>query len=151
MNELATCLRYAQLTSHNLHNLVKGPMFLEYHEFFGEAYPAYEGDYDDVVERMIGLGQMPDLTEINKAAFNKVLANDAASMNAEQMFGLLLSIEGDIQRDAARFNEGASLGTQNLLQGIADKSEMRVYKIKQILKKSNGGSPIGDLLKPSRF
>ena len=150
MKELAVTLRCAQLVAHNMHNLVKGCTFFEDHEHLGGLYGTYETAYDNVVERMIGLGDMPDLNEICKAACAKACSYDVSGMKAEQMFLLLLDMESLIRQNASKFNTGASLGTQNFLQGLADESEARTYKLKQRTKNGSSSDPIGDLLKLAR-
>ena len=51
-----------------------------------------------------------------------------------EMAATLLGMERQIQSECAKCNDEATLGTQNLLQGIADRSEMRVYKLRQFIK-----------------
>lgn len=152
MKDLAITLRAAQLTAHNMHNLVKGCTFFEDHEHLGELYGAYEVAYDDVIERCIGLGDMPNLGEITRAACAKSCQYDVSGMKSEQMFLILLDMESSIRQLAAKYNTGASLGTQNFLQGLADSSEQRTYKLKQRTKNGseNGGNPIDDLLMGKR-
>ena len=140
MKDLAITLRSAQLVAHNMHNLVKGLTFFEDHEFFGGLYSDYEGMYDDVVERLIGLGEMPDLVEINKQACAKATAVDVAGMNADAMFSAILSIESTIQSQSSSYGKSASFGTNNMLADIADKSEKRCYKIKQRSKSASSSA-----------
>ncbi len=134
MKTLAKLYRQAQLYAHMAHNLAKGPTFFEDHEFFGEAYAAYEEAYDSVVERMIG--QAPDedfsqtLLEINQSACAALYP--ATSNNA--CLGELLEMEVMICAEIAVASVGASPGTQNLLQGLCDLGEVRQYKIQQRLK-----------------
>lgn len=135
MDHLAVLLRTAQLTAHGFHNLTKGMAFFSDHEFFGEAYKAYESDYDDVVERDIGLGETTfDLAAITKEAAEKASVYDPADMAADEMCAVLLSMERLIQAECERLDPEATLGTSNLLQGIADRSEMRSYKLRQRIK-----------------
>jgi len=132
MKQIAVTLRGLQLFAHNAHNLAKGKTFLEDHEFFGELYAAYEAAYDDVVERMIGLGGDQDLNAITAEACD--MATSATFSNNEQAFNVLLVTEKELCDQIKKERPKQSDGTQNLLQDIADKSEMRQYKLKRRLK-----------------
>lgn len=131
MKNLAITLRAAQLFTHAAHNTISGCTFFSDHEFLGELYGTYEEVYDAVVERMIGLGQAIDLQEITRASCAKSLENDASKMDSTDIFVFLLSVEADIRKWAESYNADASFGSKNFLQGIADDSEMRSYKIGQ--------------------
>ena len=132
MHNTAIILRALQLYAHNSHNLAKGKTFLEDHEFLGELYGAYEGEYDSIVERMIGLGEEPDLNDITKEAADAATANEFK--DNENAFSVLLVTEKELCSSIEKDMTDASNGTQNLLQGIADNSEMRQYKLKRRLK-----------------
>lgn len=132
MHNTAIILRALQLYAHNAHNLAKGKTFLEDHEFLGELYGAYEGEYDSIVERMIGLGEEPDLNDITKQAADAATANEFK--DNENAFSVLLVTEKELCSSIEKDMTDASNGTQNLLQGIADNSEMRQYKLKRRLK-----------------
>ena len=134
MDKIATTLRAAQLTAHNFHNMTRGMSFFADHEFFAEVYGEYEGDYDAVVERAIGTGEAIDLCEVTTNAAAKSSNYDCSDMAADEMCAVLLGLEREIQAQAMESNKGASLGTQNLLQSIADRSESRVYKLRQRIK-----------------
>ena len=133
MHNLATLLRTAQFYAHNSHNLTTGITFFEDHEFFGELYGTYEEAYDGVVERMIGLGKNPDLAAITKAAAG-VVAEYGKHKSTEDCYDSVLELEKEICKACEKDMSGASEGTKNFLQGIADQSEMRQYKIQQRLK-----------------
>lgn len=132
MHNTAIILRALQLYSHNAHNLAKGKTFLQDHDFLGELYPAYEGEYDSLVERMIGLGEEPDLNDITKQAADAATANEFKDNDGA--FSVLLVTEKELCASIQKDMTDASDGTQNLLQTIADNSEMRQYKLKRRLK-----------------
>ena len=132
MHNTAIILRALQLYAHNAHNLAKGKTFLEDHEFLGELYGAYEGEYDTIVERMIGLGEEPDLNDITKQAADAATANDFK--DNDNAFSVLLVTEKELCSSIEKDMTDASNGTQNMLQTIADNSEMRQYKLKRRLK-----------------
>ena len=126
MKTTAIILRAAQLTAHNAHNLARGATFFEDHEFFGGLYPAYEAEYDNVVERMLGLEQEVDLIAINRQASEIAAANKPVDDNG--WLAALLAMEKRICSVAEQDAKGVSFGSQNFLQGIADSSEKRIYQ-----------------------
>ena len=131
MNELAVLFRTSQLFAHNCHNLTKGVTFFSDHSFFGDAYAAYESAYDSVVERMIGLEMAVGLGQITAVAGTQAGNLTRGGIEVGQMFAALLELEKEICVAVKTYAAGASDGTQNLLQGLADESEIRQYKIKQ--------------------
>jgi DNA-binding ferritin-like protein len=132
MDTLATILRSAQFYAHSAHNLAHGQTFHQDHEFLGELYAAYESSYDDVIERCIGTGETIDLDKITLEAAKEI--QGCSNETVDKCYDCLLSYELEICAAAVKANAQASLGTQNLLQGICDQSEMRQYKIQQRLK-----------------
>jgi hypothetical protein len=135
MIKLATQLRYMQFYAHNAHNLCQGDTFFADHEELGDLYGVYEGLYDSVIERMIGLGQSVDLVKIQVEAA-KMLDSEAEPTAFSSAFSGLLTCENDLCKVISDANEGASLGTQDLLQAMCNESEVRQYKFKQRLNKS---------------
>lgn len=127
---LAALLRYMQLYAHMAHNLCSGYTFVADHPFLAELYSGYEEDYDAVIERMIGLGEKVDIPNIQKMAVKDLEAPESF----EEAFKELLNCEKSLCKACEGLAKDASLGTNNLLAGIADKSEMRQYKLKQRLK-----------------
>lgn len=133
MNKIATLYRAAQFYAHNSHNLVSGDEFFQDHEFLGELYGTYEEAYDDIVERMIGLGQSVELARISKSAADAVVSY-GPHKDSKTCFESILELEQEICAAIKSEVPKASDGTQNLLQGLADESEKRQYKIQQRLK-----------------
>lgn len=122
---LATILRAGQLFAHEAHNCAKGPTFFADHAFLGDVYSAYESDYDDVIERYIGMtGECPDVREIVSNAL-------------ELLEGLTDPWEGIIVLDkslcafASEYcsNEKVSEGCKQLVGEICNKAEKRTYLI----------------------
>lgn len=134
MEKLATKLRYMQFYTHNAHNMCKGDTFFSDHEELGDLYGTYEGLYDSVIERMIGLGQSVDLIKVQSEAV-KMLDSDAAPTDFNAAFSTILSCEQDLCKLISDANAGASLGTQDLLQAMCNDSEVRQYKFQQRLSK----------------
>lgn len=132
MKDVAILLRYLQLYAHQAHNLISGPTFFQDHEFLGELYPAYEEDYDAVIERSIGLGKPINIQEVNQSAASSLPADKG--MNPKICFSSILSVEENLCRFIEKIVKGYSEGTKQMLGNIADKSEVRQYKLKQRLK-----------------
>ena len=133
MDSLITQLRALQFLAHRAHHVTKGPTFFEDHEFLGELYPAYEAAYDSAVERVIGLGtEKLSIAKINIAAA-KMSAILPDETKPEPFFRAILKGEKDLCGMIDEAVKEASQGTQNLLQGFADESEARQYKLKQRL------------------
>lgn len=131
MNQLIITFRCAQFVAHNFHNFAKGYSFFSDHEFLGELYGTYESAYDGLVERTIGGGKQIDLPDVTMQAADKAKAFAPDKMGCDEMFATLLSMEESVCAWCKTYSAGATLGTANLLQGLADESEARQYKLKQ--------------------
>lgn len=143
MTKLATHLRYMQFYAHNAHNLCQGDAFFADHEELGDLYGTYTGLYDSVVERMIGLGQAIDLVKVQVEAA-KMLDGEAEPTAFSSAFSGLLTCEQDLCKIISEANEGASLGTQDLLQAMCNESEVRQYKFQKRLSKSASSAPASE-------
>lgn len=139
MTKLATQLRYMQFYAHNAHNICQGDTFFSDHEELGDLYGTYTGLYDSVVERMIGLGQSIDLVKIQLDAA-KMLDGEAGPTAFSAAFAGLLTCEQELCKIIAEANEGASLGTQDLLQAMCNDAEVRQFKFQKRLSKSASSS-----------
>lgn len=143
MIKLATHLRYMQFYAHNAHNMCQGDTFFADHEELGDLYGVYTGLYDSVVERMIGLGNAVDLVKIQVEAA-KMLDGEAMPTDFSSAFAGLLTCEQELCKIISEANEGASLGTQDLLQAMCNDAEMRQYKFQKRLSKSASSSPTSE-------
>jgi DNA-binding ferritin-like protein len=126
MQDVLTCLRTLQFVAHNGHNNVSGDTFFSDHSFLGDLYEAYEGAYDSVVERAIGEAVSVDLL---KAGIDAADGARPVSDDPKKIFSRLLKMEADLRKDIDDVIKEQSEGTQNLLQGIADDSLERSYKL----------------------
>lgn len=124
MHKIATTLRTAQLYAHEAHNQSSGSGFFGDHQFFNDAYKAYEDAYDLVVERMIGLGICVDHKQLSEQAVDQF-------PTSHDYYERLMELEAQLQREIDEELPEATTGTNNLLSGLADASEVRVYKMKQ--------------------
>lgn len=134
MEDIAMLLRAMQLFAHSAHNMASGPNFFADHAKLGELYETYEEGYDAVIERLIGLGEEPDICDINKKAAD--MASRCGDCCPQDVaFGTILSMEKELREECKDAQKGQSIGTVNFLQGLADESEQRQYLIGQRLKK----------------
>lgn len=127
---LAVAYRALQLYAHMAHNQTRGSTFFSDHQFLGELYSTYESAYDDIIERMIGIGEKPDIQEITKMACDAFCKRDPSGAN-DMYFKTILHTEHEILELIDHCTKDASQGTANLLQNFADDSEKRCYKIIQ--------------------
>lgn len=127
---IASLLRYMQLLSHIGHNILGGATFFQDHAFLSELYSAYEGHYDDIVERMIGLDEEIDLVAVQKDAISGL----KAPKSYESCYKELLDCEEELCRMIEELAKGSSQGTIDLIGAIGSSSEVRQYKLKQRLK-----------------
>lgn len=132
MKGIAVILRALQLYAHNAHNLAKGATFFEDHEYFGELYAAYEGEYDSIVEMMIGGEEKVDLCAITEKACE--LACASTPKDNDEAFSVIYETEKSLKKELESEMEKQDLGAQNLIQQIAQNSRDRCYKIGQRLK-----------------
>lgn len=130
MHNLAILFRAAQFTAHEKHNIVHGATFFQDHSYLGDLYGTYENAYDEIIERMIGLGEPPKISDGNIQAAD--LAKWFCDLESLDYWpNIFLEIERRIQKEVDVCCKGASSGTINFLQGLADASEQRMYKLNQ--------------------
>lgn len=139
MLNLLIHLRLMNLLLHQYHNVCARVGFYADHEAFGAMYEEVEGEYDSVAERLIGLG---DSSQLNLHAIT-----DAVSQKCKQfpidakenaaLFQAALQLEKELQQQIEMMVKagGVSQGVVQLLGDIAQRSEIRTYKIKQRIKK----------------
>lgn len=133
MQDLAIQFRAMQFVAHRAHNLASGATFFEDHEHFATLYAAYEDAYDAVIERIIGIGGMPDIGAITVAAAAQ-MASSPQGMQSDDYFAIISEMETQLRGIIDAMNKGASLGVQNMLQQFADDSQKRSYLIGQRVK-----------------
>lgn len=128
--KLATAFRALQMYSHQAHNLAKGDCFFADHEYFGELYSFAESSYDSLIERSIGKGKKPSLKSI-VSDVNKIVS----SLPEDKFFEHCLILVKEIAKECEELAKGESLGTNNLIAGLADSLEVHVYKLQRRLEK----------------
>ena len=114
-------LRAMQLFYHEKHHTAEGASFFADHEAFGGFYGEVESDFDSVVERAMGLGFVDAAFVRNHmSAIHAVLQLDDAVEMEKQLCELCeLIIEC----------EECTEGTEQAIGEIANKSEVRQYKL----------------------
>lgn len=136
MIEAAILLRNKQLVVHNMHNNASKVAFLADHDYLGEIYGKAESQYDGIIERLIGLGQTPDLNSVQIQAAQKLAALPPAKDNGEMFSQILMLNKQILQVIEAECRSGKlSQGSLQLLGGIADELEGECYKLVQRTKK----------------
>jgi len=128
MKAIAVYLRTMQFIAHRAHIETHGSTFFEDHKFLGKAYEDYQSAYDAVVERMKSV-EKPDINAITlEAAETAAKVKDTVAYDLMKcLYGCEVTLCKLIKIESPK----ASVGTQNLLAGIADESEVRQYKLKQ--------------------
>ncbi len=139
MKHLLSLLRAMHLFAHSAHNLCSGQTFHEDHAFFGGLYEAFSDDYDDLAERLIGLfgTDHMNLNEILASAQKLLEGCPSNKVTDNKVFYVhQLKYEEALQAEVEHIChiKGISQGVIQLLGDMANKSEMRVYKINQRLK-----------------
>lgn len=136
MLELAAKLRALQLYGHHAHHIVARIVFMPDHEMLSEIYSKAESDYDNVIERFIGLKGSEALNEnqVLVSAVNRVqkMPLKAVKENKEVLQNVLKLIE-EINADIEKLCKGSEItqGTLQMVGDIADKNEVLIYKLKQ--------------------
>lgn len=139
MLDLSVLIRSLQLYAHHAHHIAARVVFNQDHEFLAEIYTKAETDYDDVIERFIGLKGDAALDE------NKVLAAVCSKVQALPLkdvkenkellkvcLDLIKQINAKIETLCKEPN--VSQGTIQMIGNIADKNEVLIYKLNQRLK-----------------
>jgi DNA-binding ferritin-like protein len=138
MKELMYLLRAMQIYAQNAHHLVKGTPFHSDHAFFGDVYSGISGDFDDVAERIVGLygEEHLDLQNMLQSVMGKL--SDAPSVGVEDnkmFYEYQMKMEEKLRMLVKQIvSSGVSPGLEQLVGDIANKAEMRMYKIKQRMK-----------------
>lgn len=138
MQDLAILYRLKQFLGHQCHQMVSRIVFLQDHEFLGEIYGRAEDHYDDVIERMIGLGKTPDLPMIQVQAAQKLTQIPLTYKENSECFNAILSLNKQILaliETMAKTPGMLSQGTLNMLADEADQIEREQYRIGQRVKK----------------
>jgi DNA-binding ferritin-like protein len=139
MLDLSSLLRTLQLYAHHAHHICGRIVFNQDHAMLAEIYAKAETDYDDVIERFIGLKgeEALDESKVLMVACQKVQSMPMKDVkeNKELLkacLDLILQINAKIEPLCK--DPKATQGSIQMLGNIADKNEVLVYKLKQRLK-----------------
>lgn len=139
MLDLAVSIRALQFYAHHAHHICARVVFMQDHEILGEIYSKMDGDYDNVVERFIGLNGDSALDEqkVLMAAVQK--CGQKPLKEAKENKELLKVCLDMIKEINAKIeplckNPKTSQGTIQMIGDIADKNEVLIYKLQQRLK-----------------
>jgi DNA-binding ferritin-like protein len=135
MEAIAVVLKILNMYSHAAHNLASKSLFFQDHDYLGELYEAYDEHYDEVIERMIGLGLLVDITQITMKACQAFSQMDLTVPENIDNFKKIIELERALLQAIKIEYPDMSIGTQQLVGDIADTSEARLYKLQQRVKK----------------
>lgn len=126
------------LFTHSAHNLCAGGSFFSDHDFFAATYNELESDYDSLIERCIGLfgDEHLCLKDIISEALEIIMKCPDRVQNNKEYFAYLSKLEDELVASIETLSkiDDISQGLIQLLGSIAERSEIRQYKIKQRLK-----------------
>lgn len=139
MLDLAVCLLCLKFYAHKAHHVVARVAFIPDHDLLGEIYSKADADYDDVVERFVGLhgDEALDEQKIMEAAVQKCAKYPLKGVkeNKELLKVCLESLkEINSKIEPVCKKPGATQGTIQMVGNIADKNEVLIYKLQQRLK-----------------
>ena len=131
--ELAICFKALNLYTHHAHNLVAHATFSPDHDFFGELYSFSESAYDDLIERHIGtVSDQISLSDIITKSNAKLSGLQIIVKENKTYYIESLKLVDYILAECEKYKTApVSIGTQNLIAGLADKLEVIKYKIKR--------------------
>lgn len=136
MLELAVVLKALKIYAHAAHHTCTRIVFNQDHDILSDIYTKADSDYDDVIERYIGIygDESLDEMKINKLAVDKAakLPLKDVKENKEMLVACLdLHKEICAKIEVLCKNGKTSQGTIQLLGDIANASEVTQYKLKQ--------------------
>lgn len=140
MLKLAQQLQAMKMCYHNAHHIASRVGFFADHDSLGSFYGQLDSDFDDVMERSIGLygTEVANLGVIMQGVAAKTAtcpSNRATDNSALFSHGLQLETELVGLVEAICKSPECKESTKQLISEIGNKSEMRQYKIKQRIKK----------------
>jgi len=138
MKALIEHLKAMHMYFHFAHLAVARASFIGDHKYFKDAYEAIFDDLDSVIERGVGLFSEALLSQIAIMFENAVIKVKSLPVgnvaDNRVFFENALALEQTLCDLIANLAKSATVGTEQLVTEIANKSEVRQYKIKQRLK-----------------
>lgn len=124
---LALAFRSLQLFAHQAHLMTSGKTFLQDHAFFAELYSFAEESFDSLMEKAISSGNSNSLVESTR-----LLLKAIENFNEENYLKESKEILEELLQACEEVAKGQTIGTNNLIAGIADKTECFIYKLGQL-------------------
>jgi DNA-binding ferritin-like protein len=139
MLELASNLRALQFYAHHAHHIVARVVFNQDHEILSEIYTKADSDYDNVIERFIGLNGDVSLNEhqVLSVAVSKIAALPMKDVKEnKELLKTCLDLIKEINSKIEILckDPKTTQGTIQMIGDIADKNEVLCYKLSQRLK-----------------
>lgn len=138
MLELICTLRASHLFLHHAHLLAKGSLFPQDHAFLGDLYNELESEFDSIAERLIGLGgeEQLSLPIVMAKVSEKLKSCPSVGVGENKVFfQKQMEFEKSICAQVEDLvTSGISQGTVQVLGDVANRSEMRQYKIGRRIK-----------------
>lgn len=133
--EMIISLRCMQFYYHQAHQVAARSTFFSDHDAFGSFYAELEADFDSVSERNIGMfgGDAQNFPVILEGVSAKLKSYPHIAKDNNAYFEAGLKMEEALNKavDAACKSPECNEGLKQLLGNIADKSQVRMYKIKR--------------------
>lgn len=138
---LLVYLRYLAALHQTHHWVCRGDAFYGDHKLFEELYACVIQEIDAVAEKAVGLGsehnvnlslQIIQLGQLGKACASPQTVpqtSDLAKASLVAEFNFLKVLTATMQ--VMRANKTMTDGVENMLQGIADRHEAHIYKLKR--------------------
>lgn len=139
LGALVAVLRTAAIVHQSHHWQTSGPSYYGDHLLFERLYNDSQPFIDQVAERTIGSGGNPDLLcpKVQTALMDKITDQCPTVSTSSEMVGCSLEVERCVlncvndARETLENKGQLSNGTDNLLQGVADKHEEFIYLLQQ--------------------
>jgi hypothetical protein len=141
--ELLGNLVSLKFQAHGYHWNVKGPMFAQFHEFFGEIYDDVDSTIDPTAENIRKLGfdspfKLADFVEATEFDVNAV-GSDPVALSAElfKSFSVIIPDLVELGEDAQCINQ---YGIVNFLADVQDRFQKWSWQLRSVI-----GNEIADL------
>lgn len=133
MTVLASYLRSMQLYYHHVHHHLSGPSFFADHEHAADSYSAVEGQFDSVVERIIGTHGCDtlDLNEMLARVAKYLKGAPGVEASSIDFWRHALRMEESLQKMTEALCKSADEADKQLISTIGDVSKSRGYQLKR--------------------
>jgi DNA-binding ferritin-like protein len=136
MLELAILVKCLELYSHCAHHIVSKAVFIPDHEMLGSLYSKMNGDYDNIIERFVGLkgSEALDEQQILLQAVQKcgTLPLKGNAENKPLLVNCLQQLKAiNAKIELVCKEPGITQGTIQLLGEQVNQNEILLYKLQQ--------------------